>query len=458
MQETPSCRVGEAGAEISVGGREGLIMRILILAEGRPRSKEQLADYLTRYGQNEVRPSSVAGYIARLREKIGADYVRSDAGYSFAGAMTEVDAFAFRARVDACGICDVADVDDMDGYDTERYDQLLDLHVMWQINPAQPFAGGQDEGLLDIYLEFERYRDCLSRCLIYADLRSRRRQRILKAATRLDSLVRLDPSDEQSWALLFRAVASLPGHDTDLASLLGRIQAKFRSRIPAELRYVIDRISAGHTDALFEFDQRPWLAGDQQHIYELARIVGVSSASELALRRSRLEPLECIRQTVSQLSVAGILGTKWVADSYVRSELRRLLGRLDNSGGRVRFLLLDPDSDGYRRFSQVRWNPSSIQTIDTLRSLSAAHECFSVRLYDALPTFRIVLVDQALVGFSPYLMEDGTERARTGWEAPQIILDRTAPWPLAQAFETLFDETWRTASPLTRSALAPRRA
>ena len=328
---------------------------------------------------------------------------------------------------------------------------------MWQANPAEPFADGEDEDLLDIYLEFERYRDCLSRCIIYADLRSRRRQRILKAATRLESLVRMDPADEQAWALLFRARASLPGRDTALALLLGRIRVKYSPAcIPDELRYVIDRIRAGHADARFEFDQRPRSPGDQQRIDELARTIGISSASELELRRSRLEPLECIRQTVSQLSVAGILGTKWVADSYVLNELGRLLERLDRSDGQVRFLLLDPDSEGYRRFSRVRWNPRSIQTMDTLRRLSAAHRCFALRLYDALPTFRIVLVDQAMVGFSPYLMEEGTERARTGWEAPQIILDRTAPWPLAHTFETLFEETWRTASPVARSAVDPR--
>jgi Transcriptional regulatory protein, C terminal len=458
MQETPSCRAGETDAETTVGGREGLILRILILRDGRPLSKEQIADYLTRYGQHEVRPSSVAGYIGRLREKVGPDRVRSEAGYSWSGVQADVDAFAFRARADDHGVCDVADVDSMDSDDADLYDQLLDLHAMWQANPAHPFADGEDEDLLDIYLEFERYRDCLSRCIIYADLRSRRRPRILKAATRLESLVRLDSADEQSWALLFRARASLPGRDAALGFLLGRIREQFPGVIPNELRYVIDRISAGHADALFEFDQRPRSPGDQQRIEELARTIGISSASELELRRSRLEPLEYIRQTVSQLSVAGILGTKWVADSYVLNELSRLLERLDHSGGQVRFLLLDPGSEGYRRFSRVRWNPSSIQTMDILRRLSAAHTCFAVRLYDALPTFGIVLVDQAIVGFSPYLMEEGTERARTGWEAPQIILDRTAPWPLAHAFETLFDETWRTASPLTRSAVDPREA
>jgi hypothetical protein len=456
MQETPSCRAGETDTERPVGGREGLIMRILILREGRPLSKDQIADYLTRYGQHEVQPSSVAGYIRRLRERVGPDCVRSEAGYSWAPPLSEVDAFAFRTQADAYGICDVADVDSMDGDGADLYDQLLDLHAMWQANPAQPFADGQDDDLLDIYWEFQRYRDCLSRCIIYADLRSRRRQRILKATARLESLVQLDPADEQSWALLFRARASLPGRDAALASLLVRIQNQFPSRVPAELRYVIDRINAGHADALFEFDQRPWSPDEQQRIDRLTRTIGISSASELELRRSRLEPLECIRQTVSQLSVMGILGTKWVTDSYVLNELGRLLERLDHSGGQVRFLLLDPDSDGYRRFSRVRWNPSSIETVDSLCRLSATHRSFAVRLYDAIPTFGIVLVDQAIVCFSPYLMREGTERARTGWEAPQIILDRTAPWPLAYTFETLFEETWQTASPLTRSGVDPR--
>ena len=70
-----------------------------------------------------------------------------------------------------------------------------------------------------------------------------------------------------------------------------------------------------------------------------------------------------------------------------------------------------------------------------LRSLNAAHPSFQVRLYDALPTFRIVLIDQTVASFSPYLMAPGTQRARTGWEAPHIVLDRTAPWPLAQTFK-----------------------
>jgi hypothetical protein len=132
----------------------------------------------------------------------------------------------------------------------------------------------------------------------------------------------------------------------------------------------------------------------------------------------------------------------------VRGAFTRLLERLDHIGGSVQFLLINPESESYRTFSELRWSSGGTQPIEMLRSLTAAHPSFMVRLYDALPTFRIVLIDQNIVSFSPYLMEPGTGHARTGWEAPHVVLDRTAPWPLARTFETLFTETWRTATPL----------
>jgi hypothetical protein len=127
----------------------------------------------------------------------------------------------------------------------------------------------------------------------------------------------------------------------------------------------------------------------------------------------------------------------------------------------VRFLLIDPESEAYRRFSGLRWSTGGVRSISMLRSMSEAHRSFEIRLYGALPTFRIVLIDQSVVSFSPYLMDSAAERTKSGWEAPHIVLDRTAQWPLAHTFETLFNETWRTAAPLSpphRKRLNNRRA
>ena len=449
MQGTPGYYADAAAAEEAIAGQEGTVLRLLILHRGRPLTKEEIARHLTRPGKRAVSPGSVPGYIRRLRKRIGPDRIRSAVGYSAAIDSADVDAFAFENLVEAYGVNDVADVDSVGPEHLDMYEKLLDLHAMWKANPALPFADDQDdEFLASRYHDFERYWDCLRRCIIYVELRSRRKPRIEKAISRLEQLLGQDPYDEQSWALLYRARASLPGGETAASSILARIRERFPGGIPGELHYTVNRITNGHNDALFGIDRGPRTDEDQQRINELVQTLGISPASELELRRSKLEPLECISQTVSQLRFAGILATKWVADSYVLARFTRLLERLDHSGGSVQFLLIDPESESYRKFSGLRWSPGSVQPMDMLRRLSAAHPSFAVRLYDALPTFRIVLIDQSIVSFSPYLMNPGTDRARTGWEAPHIVLDHTAPWPLAHTFETLFSETWRTATPL----------
>jgi DNA-binding SARP family transcriptional activator len=450
MQGTPGYRPDEGAAEESITGQEGTVLRLLILHGDEPLTKEQIARHLTHSGRRTVLPASVPGYIARLRTKVSHDCVRSAAGYSSAVGPSDVDAFVFERRIREYGVCEIADVDSMASELVDNYEQLLDLHSMWRANPVGPFADDdEDEFLVSAYHDFERYWDCLRRCIVYSELRSRRKPRIEKAISRIEQLLRQDPSDEQLWALLFRARASLPGREHAISSMLARITEQFPGGIPGELRYTINRITSGHDDALFEVDRHQRTDADQQRVDQLAATIGISAASELELRRSIVEPQECMRQTVAQLRFSGILATKWVADSYVRAEFARLLERLDNSGGSVQFLLLNPESESYRKFSHLRWSAGSVQPIDVLRRLCAVHPSFEVRLYDALPTFRIILIDQSIVSFSPYLMDPGTDRARTGWEAPHIILDRTAPWPLARTFETLFSETWRTATPLS---------
>ena len=333
MQGTPGYYADAAAAEEAIAGQEGTVLRLLILHRGHPLTKEEIARHLTRPGKRAVSPGSVPGYIRRLRKRIGPDRIRSGVGYSAAIDSADVDAFAFENLVEAYDVSNIADVDNVAPEHLDMYEKLLDLHAMWKANPALPFADDQDdEFLASRYHDFERYWDCLRRCIIYVELRSRRKPRIEKAISRLEQLLGQDPYDEQSWALLYRARASLPGGETAASSILARIREQFPGGIPGELRYTINRITNGHNDALFGIDRGPRTDEDQRRINELVQILGLSPASELELRRSKLEPLECISQTVSQLRFAGILATKWVADSYVLARFTRLLERLDHSG------------------------------------------------------------------------------------------------------------------------------
>ena len=387
MQGTPGYLPGEGAAEEAITGQEGIVLRVLILHHRRSLAKDEIAHHLRRSGRSPYHRPGVPGYIARLRNRIGQEYVRSTASYTSAMDPADVDAFAFERLITRYGICDIADIDTITAEQVDRYEQMLELYAMWKANPALPFADYQDdEFLTSRYQDFERYWDYLRRCIIYAELRSHRKPRIKEAISRLEQLLRQDPHDDSSWALLFRARASLPTRETTTSVMLARIQAEYPDGIPAELRYTVNRIISGHDDALFEIDRGQRSDKDQQQVDRLVQAIGISPASELGLRRSKLEPLECIgRETVSQLRFAGILRAKWVADSYVRAQFTRLLERLDNNGGSVQFLLLNPESESYQKFSELRWSSGGVQPIDMLHRLSAAHPSFAVRLYDTPP-------------------------------------------------------------------------
>jgi hypothetical protein len=96
--------------------------------------------------------------------------VLSSAGYAAAIARADVDALVFEDLVRRYELCDVADVDDVAVELGDRYEELLDLYAMWRANPALPFAGDSgDDHLAAAYFDFERYWDCLKRCIMYCE-------------------------------------------------------------------------------------------------------------------------------------------------------------------------------------------------------------------------------------------------------------------------------------------------
>lgn len=187
---------------------------------------------------------------------------------------------------------------------------------------------------------------------------------------------------------------------------------------------------------------------DADPIHEIARILGITSA--LKLRGEEVEPAECIERTAHRLWFSGVLASKWVADPGIRYAFDQLLSKLDKDGASdVRFLIIDPDGDAYQRLYQLRAGKLSKDSVPHLQRLAATHTSFKVRVVNALPAFRIVLIDNDFVTFSPYALED--ERYATsklGWEAPHIMLDPLAPYPLSDAFRLYFEERWSTAQDL----------
>jgi hypothetical protein len=182
-------------------------------------------------------------------------------------------------------------------------------------------------------------------------------------------------------------------------------------------------------------------------IHEIARILGITSV--LKLRGQEVEPAECIERTNHQLYFSGVLASKWVMDAGIRAEFDALLSRLDGDKGDVRFLIIDPDGDAYQQLFQLRGGRLSRESVPYLQRLQAMHSSFQVRVVNALPAFRIVVIDSEFVTFSPYALDaERYATSKLGWEAPHVMLDPLAPYPLSDAFRLYFEERWSTAKEL----------
>jgi hypothetical protein len=195
-------------------------------------------------------------------------------------------------------------------------------------------------------------------------------------------------------------------------------------------------------------------------IRDVARLLGITSV--LKLRGAEVEPAECIERTTRRLYFSGVLASKWVCDAGVRSDFEGLLTRLDGSegdGGDVRFLIIDPDGDAYNELYQLRGGRLSKESVPLLRDLAARHRSLRVRVVNARPAFRIVVIDDDFVSFSPYALEgERYATSKLGWEAPHVMLDPLAPYPLADAFRLYFEERWASAKDLNLPRNPPRRA
>ena len=77
MQGTPGYRQDETSAEEPITGQEGTLLRLLLLRRGHPLGTEEIARHLSRSGKHTVSPSSVPGYVGRLRSRIGQDPIRN---------------------------------------------------------------------------------------------------------------------------------------------------------------------------------------------------------------------------------------------------------------------------------------------------------------------------------------------------------------------------------------------
>jgi DNA-binding winged helix-turn-helix (wHTH) protein len=455
------------GEELRVDGNLGRVLRLLLLARGRMVTKNDLALEL-----NGIRPTSVESVVSRLRTAIrDTDHtiiVSTDSdgrgGYRVDQSAADVDAFLFEEVANAPAVAGAVSFEATDNAFGQMAAGLMDTWRTWHSNPAPEVT------IFDFaeqaYHDFAYMYDRLGRAVAYSVLRRwllhGKPRDLTDAITFLNKLVVGDQTDDQIWALLLRAEGSQPSWQRGVPALFARIE-KTCDEVSDELRVLHQRILARDEDVLLvptgarlvdvgPAESTPLVGTsefDQGNLIKLAQMVGLSSNSALRLRNSRVEPRECIEQTVQRLWFNGIFASKWVTEPHVRNQFETLLDRLDgDDDANVHFLLLDPDSESFGRFQSITRTTEDPKSFTWLRALSKRHRSFNVRVYDSLPTFRIVIIDDSLVTVAPYMNVPQEWLREGGWESPHIVLAPMAPFPLAKSFELMFKESWRRSRPL----------
>lgn len=457
MRPDPCVWNGEHARTIT--GVQKSVFRLLVLHKGHTVSKESIANL------RETQPTASNSKIRYLREQleeIGChSLIESDRGTGYRAALEgwAIDCVEFeRAIAPLTGSFDKLLQHPLSTQEAWRDVKALDKQLdAWRGNPAAGLDEGEGRGL---HARFESFKQQAEDRLLMARLYTGDHSEIREAIQGLMVRARRE-SDLAVWKLLLLAFDAI---DRKIDPVVELIEKQFRDPPPV-LKGLMIAIRDGklkdnpfRRDELQEgSDARALVqpatgSADDRGLLQLCSLIGITTTTKLSLTDSHIAPLACIRRTRSRLFFSGVLASKWVEKPDVFSEFKELLNRLDKEQGEVKFLIINPFGEAFRRLHALRGGRISTNSLGPLERLSAEHPCFQVRLIDSLPAFRIVSIDDDVLSFSPYRLAAAAYVASgSGWEAPHIVLDPLADYPLAEAFRLLFSENWEKALPLNEA-------
>ena len=444
---------------MGISGVQIDLFRLIVLNGGRPVSKQSISNLRTTYAKA---PSSMVRYLREQLEIVGCQdliELKRGIGYSASLAGWEVDSMTFEGMVSPLN----ASLDDLLKHPLSPLEAKRDIETLgpalkaWRANPADGLA---EEGQHH-YAYFDTLKQKAGDRLLMARLYSGDYGQIREAIMELMARARQQP-DIAVWKLLLLAHHAIDSTITNISDLIARQYLHSPPPVLQGLMIDIKNRTLKHNPFHIEGSdnvadakavrQPDAGAVDEGGLLKLCSLIGISTTSKLSLTDSHIAPLACIRRTRSRLYFSGVLASKWVEKPDVLSEFNQLLSRLDQEKGEVKFLVINPYGGAFRRLHELRGGRLSTESLVPLKELSATHPSFEVRLFDALPAFRIVSIDDDVLSFSPYRLAAAAYLASgKGWEAPHIVLDPLADYPLAEAFRLLFSETWDKAVPLEQA-------
>ena len=145
----------------------------------------------------------------------------------------------------------------------------------------------------------------------------------------------------------------------------------------------------------------------KEHLLEFGKLhknldlLGIKNCTE-KLTDTPFMPKTCMKNVKKTLFFMGVAGSKWVNDPPVYAEFERMLRKVSAAQGEVRFLLLNPNGNGWKKLKNLRRDNLSDSSYNKYQILMKNYPCLKVRLYDPLPSFRLQFVDGTYIAVSRY--------------------------------------------------------
>jgi hypothetical protein len=182
------------------------------------------------------------------------------------------------------------------------------------------------------------------------------------------------------------------------------------------------------------------------------------------LSSSRFEPNQCMESTKLTLSFMGVLGSKWVGrmegPTWVehKEEFKTFLRKIQSKpNGKVRFLMVNPYGEGFKFLKSIRDDTLKDTSTKIFRELADEFECFEARFFDFVPCFRLMFIDNKILGMSRYNFEKNIyEKSKNGWEAPHLVIEpepEKGNWSLFEPFLFYFEIIWKQSKDIKQVIL-----
>lgn len=205
---------------------------------------------------------------------------------------------------------------------------------------------------------------------------------------------------------------------------------------------------------------------ERDDLLQLYKNVGIDGCTE-ELKDTPFEPRQCMRNVNKYLDFMGVGGNKWVDQDDKLELFEDMLNRVQAANGKVRYLLINPNSHGYKALKKLRNNKVPSSSYTTFRSLVEKYNCLEVRLYDDLPSFRLQFVNQEYVAVSRYYIEHELHANKDfGWKIPHIIVraekisniqtgETEYSATLYKSFEQLYQYIWERSTDIKNEINQP---